>query len=629
MEFSWYLALFYYLWDYSYPEGANKIIKQKIRRHASKYSIYGDYLIEKSSGKQVLHDGNVREILLGIHQESHFGPTQLFRQVEPLFVYKKKLYQASKEIAKGCETCQVRARPIFKRRNLASPMKTPSTPFFMVGCDAVGPLDVTTQGNKYILTAVDYLASWPMAMAVPDITEGTTVKFYYQGIISQHGVPNYILTDRGSNFVSHYTKAVLKQFGCRSRSTTTFRPQSNGLCERLNQTLCRTIAKIARDKNERHEWDKYIHQALLVIRTLTNASTKFSPSQLLYGYQMVTPYTWQAPILDFVEGEYEQDVAARVQFVQEELVKIRGMAREASDKAKEKRAIHYNGAWTTYAILLLESLLKSSNAWTSVVRNNDTSTFSQSISNEQEELNIILRTDEACTKFIGSVTEHRLRSLNAKANTVARETLDGVDDQETTDDTTEYQETACTIDTQENINANDAQETTDDNSLSDDDRSCQLYPTSSITSNNDANVNSDNINVNPWIFRGKNITLMFENYKSVVHDLINKHTKLPLEPYINELAALSHILILNKHQHSSIATKVFSIELLEELAASLSSESMNYNLDFNDQHYMTLTKTITNLSMSIKTREQAIVELTVMSADMDYGPRRLVRERQQ
>ncbi|KAG1471489.1 hypothetical protein G6F56_002091 [Rhizopus delemar] len=75
-------------------------------------------------------------------------------------------------------------------------------------------------------------------------------------------------------------------------------------------------------------------------------------------------------------------------------------------------------------------------------------------------------------------------NLNAKANTVVRETLDGVDDQETTDDTTdiqestkdttEYQETACTIDIQENINENDAQETTDNNSLSDDDRSCQI-----------------------------------------------------------------------------------------------------------------------------------------------------------
>lgn len=40
----------------------------------------------------------------------------------------------------------------------------------------------------------------------------------------------------------------------------------------------------------------------------------------------------------------------------------------------------HNGAWTTYTILLLESLLKSSNTWTSVVRNNDTSIFSQSIS---------------------------------------------------------------------------------------------------------------------------------------------------------------------------------------------------------------------------------------------------------
>ncbi|KAG1040601.1 hypothetical protein G6F43_012260 [Rhizopus delemar] len=342
MEFSWFLAIFYYLHDGSYPKDSNKIIKQKIRRHASRYRIHGEHLVEKSSNKQVLHDGNVREILTSIHQEGHFGAKQLFSQVNPLFSYPKRLFKICKEIAQACVTCQVRARPVFQRRNLASPIKTPATPFFMVGCDAVGPLDVTSQGNKYILTGVDYLTRWPMAMAVPDITERTTIKFYYQAIIAQFGVPNYILTDRGSSFVSRYTKAVLSQVGCRSVSTTAFRPQTNGLCERLNQTLCRTIAKIARDKNERHEWDKYLSQALLVIRTLVNSSTGFSPSQLLYGYQMVTPYAWQAPILDFVEGEYQVAVADRVEFVQDQLVKIRELAREASDKAKEKRAIQYN-----------------------------------------------------------------------------------------------------------------------------------------------------------------------------------------------------------------------------------------------------------------------------------------------
>ncbi|RCH79971.1 hypothetical protein CU098_006827 [Rhizopus stolonifer] len=57
---------------------------------------------------------------------------------------------------------------------------------------------------------------------------------------------------------------------------------------------------------------------------------------------MLTPGLWQKPILDFIEGEYENDVADRVCFVQEELVKIREIAREASDDAKLKRAIRYN-----------------------------------------------------------------------------------------------------------------------------------------------------------------------------------------------------------------------------------------------------------------------------------------------
>lgn len=118
---------------------------------------------------------------------------------------------------------------------------------------------------------------------------------------------------------------------------------------------------------------------------------------------------------------------------------------------------------------------------------------------------------------------------------------------------------------------------------------------------------------------------MFKDYQSVVHGLINKYTTLPLELYLNELAALTHILVLNKHQHSSIVMKAFLAELLDELIELLPSESMNYNLDFNDQHYMTLTRTITNLSMSSTTREQAILELTAMSADMEYGPRRLIR----
>ncbi|CEJ05160.1 hypothetical protein RMCBS344292_19108 [Rhizopus microsporus] len=301
----------------------------------------GEYLVEKNSGKRVLHDGNVREVITKLHQENHFGGRNLFRLAQQHFAY-DKLTTACKELAKECSTCQMRARPVFNKSNLANPIRTPDRPFFMVGCDAVGPLEVTSQGNRYTLTGIDYLTKWPIAQAVPNINEETTCEFYYTQIVSLYGVPNYILTDRGSNFSSVYTKTFLNRLGCKAITTTSYRPQTNGLCERLNQTLCATIAKLARDHNDVYEWDKYVNQALLALRTLVNDSSKYSPCQLLFGYQMVTPGTWQAPLYGYAEGEYEVDVAKRVRFIQEELDKIRQDARERSDQAKLKQALRYN-----------------------------------------------------------------------------------------------------------------------------------------------------------------------------------------------------------------------------------------------------------------------------------------------
>lgn len=342
MDFPWFLSLYYYLANGTYPSDATKVIKQKIRRQAKKYSITGEFLVENESSKRILHDGNIREVLLKLHQEGHLGGAQLYQMASYHYVYHKKLFKACKEIAKECVTCQMRARPVYKRRNLARPIRTPSTPFFMVGCDAVGPLEETKGGNKYILTGIDYLTRWPIALAVPNINEETTTEFYYNQIVALHGVPNYILTDRGSNFASVFTKTFLSKLGCKAITTTSYRPQTNGLCERLNQTLCATLAKLARDQNGAKRWDEYVNQALLALRTLFNESMKFSPSQLLYGFQMITPAAWQNPIYGYVEGEYEVSVAQRVEFVQGELLKIRREARDQSNKAKEKQERRYN-----------------------------------------------------------------------------------------------------------------------------------------------------------------------------------------------------------------------------------------------------------------------------------------------
>ncbi|CEP06856.1 hypothetical protein [Parasitella parasitica] len=343
MKFAWFLSLYYYILNGSYPTDASKVIKQKIRRHAANLEIRGEALVEKKTGKEVLHDANVRKVLLRLHEENHLGPVNLHKQAKMHFVFfTGSLSNICKAICTECITCQMRARVKVSRTQKARPIPTPGKLNYCWGVDAVGPLPATSKGEKYILTGVEFLSRWPVAKAVTEISEETTCEFYFSEIVSRWGVCNFILSDRGSNFDSRYTKAFLQQLGCKAITTTAYRPNSNGQSERLNQTLCRTIAKLARDKNDIIEWSKYIPQALMVIRSMENITSGYSPAQLVYGQHMITPATWSAPIYGYVEGEYEEDLARRVEYVTEDLQKMREESRIRSDNAKAKYAAQYN-----------------------------------------------------------------------------------------------------------------------------------------------------------------------------------------------------------------------------------------------------------------------------------------------
>lgn len=51
-----------------------------------------------------------------------------------------------------------------------------------VGIDLVGPLPRTAQGNRYIVTLVDYFSKWPEAEAIPDKSATSVALFLYKMI---------------------------------------------------------------------------------------------------------------------------------------------------------------------------------------------------------------------------------------------------------------------------------------------------------------------------------------------------------------------------------------------------------------------------------------------------------------
>ena len=110
-----------------------------------------------------------------------------------------EMYRDIEEYVSTCHTCQVRSQQ--KRNNELSPIE-PTGPWERVGIDFVGPLDLSVNGNRYIITAVDYFTRWPEARAVPNATAETAAKFIYEEIICRHGIVDVIHTDQGTHFVN-------------------------------------------------------------------------------------------------------------------------------------------------------------------------------------------------------------------------------------------------------------------------------------------------------------------------------------------------------------------------------------------------------------------------------------------
>src|ERR1700722_15412284 len=72
----------------------------------------------------------------------------------------------------------------------------------------------------------------------------------------------------------------MEKFQIKHLFSTSYHPQTNGLVERFNRTLCESLAKLVAHEKE---WDKHISPVLFAYRTSKNATTKLMPFQLTYG----------------------------------------------------------------------------------------------------------------------------------------------------------------------------------------------------------------------------------------------------------------------------------------------------------------------------------------------------------
>ena len=161
--------------------------------------------------------------------------------------------------------------------------------------DLIGPLDQSAQGYHFVLVLVDYATRYPEAVPLRDVSAKSAAQALFQ-VISRVGIPKEILTDQGTSFMSRTIRELYELLGVHSIRTSVYHPQTDGLVQRFNKKLKNMIRKFVQEDSR--NWDKWLDPLLYAVREVPQASTGFSPFELLFGRK-------PRGVLDLVKESWE------------------------------------------------------------------------------------------------------------------------------------------------------------------------------------------------------------------------------------------------------------------------------------------------------------------------------------
>jgi len=89
-----------------------------------------------------------------------------------------------------------------------------------------------------ILVIVDRLSKQAIFIPTHDtITSVELARLFVIHVFSKHGVPSHVMSDRGSEFVSHFFCSLGTALDMRLHFTSGYHPEANSQAEQTNQTL--------------------------------------------------------------------------------------------------------------------------------------------------------------------------------------------------------------------------------------------------------------------------------------------------------------------------------------------------------------------------------------------------------
>ena len=252
----------------------------KLRRSKLKFGGNQELIFKNEDGPKFVAPKSISQDILKTHHDEagHPGIEQTKRSIADAYLW-ENLDNDVRRYVQSCQACQrqkANTHPNIPSQGLSS---TPKTPYEAISFDLIGPLGITRSNNRYILVGVDQFSKKIYTAALASKMSSEVTAAIQNIIFLAPKMPCQILTDNGLEFSE--VSAICDLIGAKHRKSPAYRPQTNGLCERSNQTLKNRLFIGQQDP----DWDKRLAFTTHQINTSINSSTGFSPFEIETGFK--------------------------------------------------------------------------------------------------------------------------------------------------------------------------------------------------------------------------------------------------------------------------------------------------------------------------------------------------------
>lgn len=221
------------------------------------------------------------ELIKKIHKEwGHTGITQTTMKISPYYATKNLI----KNITKICNTCEVckknksRGQHIFGSMSQLGPA---SKAFEIVSIDTIGGFGGNRSTKKYLHLLVDHFTRY--AFVSTSKTQNSHDFIQLVKTVLEIGKIKTILTDQYPGLNAKEFKDYLNEQEIQIIYTAVNAPFSNGLNERLNQTIVNKIRCRINEENKKRAWTTIARECVDTYNRLEHTITRFTPEYLLHG----------------------------------------------------------------------------------------------------------------------------------------------------------------------------------------------------------------------------------------------------------------------------------------------------------------------------------------------------------